>query len=388
MSTPIVLTQAFRPFFPLTAAYTAVGIIVWLAGLSGMIALPAQPTLWHAHEMLFGFAAAIIAGFALTAVVNWTRHPSTTPGTLATIAGLWITARALGLFPHQTMQEMAAICDSLFLPGVALLMTRVLLKKQNRRNYMFIPFLWGLAGINIGFHVSLHTGQVELARGLITLTAWLVGFLMVFMGGRVIPFFSANRCRYQPVQWQWLNWTSTIGALLAGILIVTLPQTGWAAAAAAFAGATTLIRLLLWQHWRVWGVPMLWILHIGYSWLGAAYLLAAAVHMGWLQPLTLPIHVLLAGGLGCLGLGMISRVALGHSGRQIEATPTVLAAFVLVIFAGVMRIVSYGSWPWAGLPTLTLSSIFWCLAFTLYAGHYVPLLWFQRRASRTSKSAT
>jgi uncharacterized protein involved in response to NO len=385
MST-IALTQAFRPLFPLAAAYTAVGIIVWLAGLSGMISLPAHPTLWHAHEMLFGFAAAIIAGFALTAVVNWTGHPSTTPGSLGLITGLWVAARVLGLFPRTVAQDIAAICDSLFLPGVALLMTRVLLKTENRRNYMFIPFLWGLASINIGFHISLHAGQVDLARGLITFTAWLVGFLMVFMGGRVIPFFSANRCRYQPLQWAWLNWSSTISALLAGILVVLFPQTIWSAVVAAFAGMATLLRLVLWQPWRVWRVPMLWILHIGYGWLTAAYLLAAVVHMGWLQPLTLPIHVLLAGGLGCLGLGMISRVALGHSGRQIEASPTILAAFVLVILAGAVRVASYLPWSWTGLPSLTLSAIFWCLAFALYAGRYIPLLWFQHPSSRSSKN--
>ena len=379
MSTPIVLTQAFRPFFPLAALYSAVAIIVWLAGLSGMTTLPTHPTLWHAHEMLFGFAAAVIAGFVLTAVVNWTGQPSTTPRSLAALTCIWVAARLLGLFPQETAQHWAMIFDSLFLPGVAMLMTHILLKTHNRRNYMFIPFLWALAGVNIGFHASLRQGEIEHARGLITLTAWLVGFLMVFMGGRVIPFFSANRCRYQPIQWSWLNWLSTIGALFAAIGIAFFSGTYLSASIAVIAGFATLLRLLLWQPWRVWRIPMLWILHIGYGWLVAAYLLAAAVQMQWLNAPPLPIHALMAGGLGCLGLGMISRVALGHSGRPIQASPIIVAAFALIFFAGIARILSYLAWSWGGLPSLTFSAIAWCLAFLLYSIYFVPLLWMPDR---------
>lgn len=190
----IVLSQAFRPFFPLAALYAAVGVIVWLAGLSGMLPLPPDPTLWHAHEMLYGFAAAIIAGFMLTAVNNWTGLPACSPRSLAFAALLWIIARSGAFFPLADVHLITTFCDALFLPFIALLMSRVLLRSGNRRNFMFIPFLWSLAGVNIGFHISLYLDQVELARLLISLTVWLVGFLMVFMGGRVIPFFSARRC--------------------------------------------------------------------------------------------------------------------------------------------------------------------------------------------------
>jgi uncharacterized protein involved in response to NO len=376
MITPIYLTQAFRPFFPLAALYAATGILVWLMGLLGILPLPTQPTLWHAHEMLFGFAAAIIAGFALTAVANWTGQQAVTPVSLAVLAGVWMTARLTALFPSSHWQLCAAIADCLFLPLLAWLMARVLLRTRNRRNYMFIPFLCGLAMVNIGFHLSLYQGSIELARLLIQLTAYLVGFLMVFMGGRVIPFFSANRCGYTPTQWPWLNWLSTLSALLAGGLLVALPATIVAAVMAAIAGMATLLRLLLWQPWRVWREPMLWILHLGYTWLAVAYLLAAAVHIGWLQqPLTLPIHALMAGGLGCLGLGMITRVALGHSGRPIKANLMMHAAFILVIFAGLLRVASYAPWAWTGLPSLTLSALMWSLAFLFYFLNFAPKLW-------------
>lgn len=370
------LQQAFRPLFPLTALYAAVGISIWLLGLSGLLPLPPQATLWHAHEMLFGFASALIAGFALTAVENWTHAKSASPRELAILTALWISARLTALLPWQNGQLAAAVLDCLFLPAVAWLMARVLLKTANRRNYMFIPFLSGLAAVNICFHLSLYQGRVEIARSLIWMTAYLAGFLMVFMGGRVIPFFSANRCQYKPVLWPWLNWLSSLSALLAAIVLGFLPSTIWAALIAAIAGVATLMRLLLWLPWKVWREPMLWILHLGYAWLSVAYLLAAAVHGGWLQqPLTLPIHALMAGGLGCLGLGMMTRVALGHSGRPIMASPMMRATFLLIMTAGLLRVASYGPWPWAGLPSLTLSAIAWALAFGAYFLIFAPLLW-------------
>lgn len=340
-----------------------------------MMALPAQPTLWHAHAMLFGYAAALIAGFVLTAVANWTGQQPTTPTELATLVVLWLSARLAALFPYGAWQLVASIADCLFLPMLAWLMARVLLKTRNRRNYLFIPFLSGLALVNIGFHWALFQDRPELARLLVQFTAYLVGFLMVFMGGRVIPFFSTKRLQYQPVQWPWLNWVSTLSALLAGALQVNEPLSGWAAAAAATAALTTLLRLLLWQPWRAWREPMLWILHCGYAWLAVAYLLAAAVSMGWLHAPTLPIHALMAGALGCLGLGMMTRVALGHTGRPIQASPAMLVAFVLVIIAGLLRVASYGPWAWSGLPSLTIGAICWSMAFMLYFLVFAPRLW-------------
>lgn len=374
MTTAIAFTQAFRLFFPLAALFTAVHVLLWIAGLSGMLHLPAQPTLWHAHEMLFGFAFAIIAGFVLTAAGNWTGLKTTTPNNLLLLAGLWIIARIASLVFSQT-PIIAITSDSLFLIGLALLVSRVLLRSANRRNYLFLPFLWGLAAVNLSFHISLLRGNIELARLLITLTAWLVGFLMVFMGGRVIPFFTGRRCHYQPIQQAWLNWASTVSSLMASCAIALAPLSNYTTVLAALAAVTILLRLYFWLPWRVWKEPMLWILHIGYAWLGAAYLLAALVHGGWLQPLTLPLHALMAGALGCLGMGMMTRVALGHSGRVIQANPVIIAAFILVLLAGLLRVASYLNWSGGGLAGLTLSAIFWALAFGLYFIVFAPLLW-------------
>jgi uncharacterized protein involved in response to NO len=377
MPVPVMLSQPYRPFFPLTALFAAASVLAWLAGLSAMLPLPPQPTLWHAHEMLFGFAAAIIAGFVMTAAGNWTGLRVVSPAALAVLTGLWLAARMAGLMPYATAHAIAPLIDALFMPSLALVMTRVLLQARNRRNYMFIPFLWGLALVNIVFHVALQAGRAELARLLITLSVYLVGFLMVFMGGRVIPFFTGRRCNYTPAQWPWLNWLSTLAALVAALALTFQPVPAFSAFAAAAAGSATLLRLLLWQPWRTWRIPLLWILHAGYAWLAIAWLLAAAVRVDWLAARTLPLHALMTGALGCLGLGMMTRVALGHSGRALETSPPMLAAFVLVILAGLARVASYLPGPLSGLPGLTYAAVFWSLAFLLYAACFVPALWWR-----------
>ncbi len=379
MKTFIVFTQAYRLLFPLTALFTAISVVYWLAGLSGMLTLRAQPTLWHAHEMLFGFAMAIIAGFVLTAAANWTRLPVASPRALIGLAGIWVIARLSAFIPTPWASTPGALIDSLFLPGVAILITRVLLKSGNRRNYMFIPFLWGLAAVNIAFHFMIYEQSYTAARLLITFTAYLIGFLMVFMGGRVIPFFTANRCHYQPIQWPWLNWLATLGALFSSLLIISQPMATWTASLAGITGLAILLRLTLWQPWRVWRIPLLWILHIGYAWLGVAFLLAAAVNGGWIPFSTLPIHALMAGALGCLGMGMMTRVALGHSGRPLVSNPILQAAFVLVVMAGVFRLASYYPGPLQGLEGLTYSAITWSLAFLIYFLVFASLLWFRHR---------
>lgn len=378
MKTPIIFTQAFRPFFPLAALFTAISVMAWIAGLSGAMPLPAQATLWHAHEMLFGFAVAIIAGFALTAAANWTGKQTTKPWELAMLCALWLAARVTAFVPATTELTITAAIDSLFLPGVALIMTRVLLKTGNQRNYMFIPFLWGLSLVNISYHLSLYNGHADVARILLSLTVYLVGFLMVFMGGRVIPFFSKKRCQYTPKQWPWLNWLSTLSSLFAGLTIVALPMSNLAAGMATIAGISSLLRLALWRPWLAWRVPLLWILHIGYGWLAAAYLLAALTHGGWLSPSNLAIHTLMAGGLGCLGLGMITRVSLGHSGRPLETSRIMMMTFVLMVLAGLVRVSNYLPTSWSGITSLTLSAILWSAAFLLYFCVFAPMLWRQQ----------
>lgn len=370
------MTGPYRWFFPLAALFSAASVLIWLAGLSGLRTLPPHPSLWHGHEMLFGFASAVIAGFVLTAVSNWTGRRAVGPVALAGLIVLWLAGRLAVLGQGALPWPLLMAIEGLFLAGLALAMSRVLIQTRNTRNLMFIPFLWGLTLLNLGFHGLIAGGELEAARRLLTLTAWLVGFLLVFMGGRVIPFFSGRRCGYLPRQWPWLNWTSTLAALAAAFALTFVPGTAPTAALAGLAALATALRLAGWQSPRVWTEPMLWILHLGYAWVVVAYALAAAVHgaaLAW--PSTAPLHALLTGGLGCLALGMMTRVALGHSGRTIVASPVMLIAFVLVVCAGLVRLGSYADWAGAGLIGLTVSATLWALAYSLYALEFMMRLW-------------
>ena len=372
------MTRPFRWFFPLAALFSAVSVLHWMAGLSGLRALPAHASLWHGHEMLFGFAGAVIAGFVLTAVANWTGRQAIGPAALLALVALWLAGRlAILAQANQYLPwPLLATIEGAFLPALALAVSQVLIRTRNTRNLIFVPFLCGLALLNLAFHVTLGLGEVDAARRLLTLTAWLVGFLLVFMGGRVIPFFSGRRCAYTPRQWPALNWTSTLGALAAGFALSLAPGTGLAAALAALAALATGLRLAAWQSPSVWREPMLWILHLGYAWLAAAFALAALVHAEVLTwPQTAPLHALLTGGLGCLALGMMSRVALGHSGREIAASLTMLLAFALVVAAGFTRVGSYADWPGAGTEWLAISAILWALAYALHALEFIARLW-------------
>ncbi len=369
-----LLSQPFRVFFPLAALTAASSVALWVAGLLALLPLPAHAPLWHAHEMLFGFALAIIAGFSLTAVINWTGIRAASPRELCALAAIWLLARVLALVPAAARVGGSAPADVLFLCGLALLMTRTLWRSRNRRNYLFIPLLWGLAALDTTYHLQLWASDLMAAQQLLWAAVYGVAFLMVFMGGRVIPFFTSRRCSVELRQWPWLNWTSTLSALLAGVLLSLQPQTSLAALVAAVAGGSSLLRVLLWRPWRTWRIPLLWILHLGYVWLGVAYLLAAWVHSGGQASLTLPIHALMVGALGCLGLGMMARVALGHSGRALEVGPPMILAFVLVLLAGVCRV----AYEWAPLLPkpywLVLAASGWCAAFLLYAAIYLPIV--------------
>ncbi len=379
MQTPLLFTQAFRLFFPLAALYAAIGILAWLSGLSGLVSLPLAPTLWHAHEMLFGFAMAVVAGFVLTAAASWTGMQVAEPRWLLSLAILWIAGRLAAFWPDGLGAILWFVIDSLFLPGVAYLVSRVLLRSRNWRNALFIPLFWGLAGLNVAFHQRSLAGELQVARAGLEFTTYLLGFLMVFMGGRVIPFFTGRRCGYMPGQWAWLNWCTTLCALALAILVALAPRSTLTTGVALVAGLSTWLRLLYWQPWRAWHEPMLWVLHLGYAWLGTAFLLRAGVSVGW--PANLAVHALMVGGLGCLGLGMLTRVAQGHSGRQIRAGPLMSLAFTGMLLAGLLRVAAYLPGSLSGLPGLTVSALLWVAAWSCYCLVIAPGLAWSPRAS-------
>ncbi len=371
----------FRPFFLAAGWLAAAWILLWITYLHG--GWPdlggLSPILWHGHEMLFGFTAAVIAGFVLTAVQNWTGLPSTTPASLGTLVVVWALARLGFLFPELVPLWLTSIADLAFFPLLGAMMTRVLLKAENHRNYAFIPLFAAFSVLNLLMHLEFHGLVAGVGMPAMQITVYLVTVLLVFMGGRVIPFFTSRRLPQLNVrQWPWLNWASTLSVLAVIPAYLALGRSPALAPVLLIAAMLTLARLLAWQPWSTWRVPMLWILHLSYFWIPLGLLAQAAHLLGFGVSWSMGVHALMVGAMGGLCLGMMARVSLGHSGRPLEAHPLIAVSFGLIVLATASRLLMAvpGSPAWL----MGGSAVLWASAFVLFAAYYTPILLTPRQA--------
>lgn len=211
-----LFSVGFRPFFLGASWLAVIWIGLWISFLiSGIPSHGAiSPILWHGHEMLFGFAMAVIAGFLLTAIQNWTGLKPVTPAQLAALALLWLAARLAFAFPGSVPLWLISIIDLAFLPCLCLIVSRTLIRAENSRNYVFIGLLSAFWILNVMMHLDLNRFVSNIAYMTLDLTVLLTTTLLVFMGGRVVPFFTASRLPgAAPRQWPWLNWASTLSIL-------------------------------------------------------------------------------------------------------------------------------------------------------------------------------
>jgi len=327
--------------------------------------------LWHAHEMLFGYAFAVIAGFLFTAVRNWTNRPTPTGPALAFVAALWLAGRVLVLTPWPLY---AAIADIAFALAVAAGIAVPLLSSRNRQNYFFIALILALGAVNLGFYLAM--GDVihfAVDRGL-RLGLDLVLLIMVVMGGRVIPMFTANAVRgAQPRRLRWLERVA-IGSILALLAAQVLPLPALATALIAGLGcAAHGARLALWQPWLTVKRPIVWILHAAYAWI-VAYLALRALAAVELVPISVAVHALTVGAIGGLTVGMMTRTARGHTGRALEAGKLEVSCYVLVQVAAVVRVFVPLFAPQWYVGAVVAAGALWTGAFILLALRFVPIL--------------
>ena len=315
---------------------------LWLLIRAGYVAQPGQlaGSLWHGHEMIFGFALAVFAGFLLTAAQNWTGRPTARGLPLAALALLWVAGRAFLLLPATPLPWLAIVVDGLFLPAMAIVLLRPILLTGNRRNLMFPIAVLALAGLNVAIHLAA-LGQVDWDPSrLLQVALDLVALMMVVMGGRVIPFFTGNALPQAGIA-SWKRVDIAAIALTAAIVLVDLFGAndlllGIVAAAAGLANG---LRMVPWRGWVSWRQPILVVLHLAFLWLPVAFLLRAGAAFDWLPP-DAALHALGSGAVGLLTLAMMSRVALGHSGRRIVAAPLTVLAYGLILLSGLVRVSS------------------------------------------------
>ncbi|MBB5414184.1 uncharacterized protein involved in response to NO [Paraburkholderia atlantica] len=365
----------FRPFYLAGAVFGGVAMLLWLGALAGWPLLDSTSymsgTLWHVHEMIFGFGAAIVTGFLLTAVRAWTStNPAYGTG-LAALLFLWLAGRIMmwgGSGP------LGVVVDVAFLPVVALVLLRVLLKAKNRHN-VFLPVALGmLALLNVLFHVWATHGHGDWALR----SAWLaVGMLVLFVtviGGRIIPSFTANAVPgFSAKRWRFVEAT-VIPATLLAFLLDSLGAP-WAAIVAASAAAAALhgLRLAGWRSWRVGYRPILLILHIAYAGIPLGFVMLALAALG-VVPHSLAIHTFTVGVIGSAIIAMITRTARGHTGRELVAGKVEIACYGLFILATLIRVLG----PWLA-PQFTMTWIYasglcWAAALVLYCVRYAAWL--------------
>jgi uncharacterized protein involved in response to NO len=365
-------TLGFRPFYLCASAFSALSVLLWVAQYSGFVpAVYRQGSVWHAHEMLFGYTSAVVAGFLLTAVRNWTNRPTPTGNWLVGLVVLWVAGRVLVLTPFDTA---AAIANAAFPVAIAIAIGIPLLKARNTRNYFFIALLVMLGLLALSLHLAMQRQSAFPPQASLQLALDLVLFIMAVMGGRVIPMFTNNaipgaRATRRP----WLE-KFALGIVLLLLLADLFQLDPTVLAAIALAGALAhAARLYLWQPWRTIATPLVWILHAAYAWIVAHLALRGLSELG-LTSGSLATHALTIGAIGGLTIGMMTRTARGHTARPLQADGYEIASYVLVQFAAIIRVV--GGMVISGLyvASVQLSGVLWAAAFALYAIRYWPVL--------------
>ena len=356
-----------RPFYLLAALFSAIAVVAWVAQLEGRLAPPAVHAgiEWHAHEMVFGFALAVVTGFLLTAVRAWTGLATPSGWPLALLALHWVLARVL---MWTGPAAAAAVVDGSFPFVVAVVLAWVLVKAGNSRNYFIVALLGALGALNLAFHAGHGLAVLKPAL-------YLVLVLVAVMGGRVIPAFTGNGLPKAKVRRQPGVDRAAIAFTLAAFAADALAAPAWLVAAlAAVAAAAHAVRLAGWDPLATRAKPILWILHLSYAWFPAGFALLALGALGIVPP-GAATHAFAAGAMGGVIIGMITRTALGHTGRPLATGRAETAAYVLVHAAVAVRVVAALFPAFMHLELLGASGVLWAVAFLVYAASYAPRLW-------------
>ncbi len=371
----------FRPFFMLTSAYAILALLGWLAQLMGWFT-PAgviDPMRWHAHEMIHGIVAAAIAGFLLTAMATWTGHRLLSGAGLKALVVLWLLGRLAMWSSAWLPAALVSLLDLGFLLAVAGYAGRVIWQAGNHRNLMVVGVVGALWLCNLAFHVGWLAEQPELVRQAELAGIALIVMLLVIIGGRITPAFTRNWLRMKGLSNEsvrslpWLEWSGLVLLLmLVGLAAAGAPALALGAVAG-LAGLSQLLRLVLWSGWLTRTDPLMWILHAGYAWIPLGLLLMAWSLLGPGLQDTAWLHSLGVGAMAVMILGVMTRVALGHSGRPLVLPTGAVWIYLLIMGSALVRLLTGLEWlPWAS--GLGLSALAWICAFALYLLIYWPIL--------------
>lgn len=361
----------FRPFYLLASLFAAASVPLWVLQFTGRVSPAGGGPVGHAHEMIFGFALAVIVGFLFTAGRNWTGRPTPTGVPLAVLAGLWLAARVLALTPFLWA---AGAANVTFAWAAAAALAVPLARARNRRNAFFVVLLVVMGAASGAIHLA-QLGVTDLAPlPVLRFSLGIVLFIVAVMAGRVVPMFTNNGVRGASATRSPAVERAALGGLL---LLVAADLSGLRGAPVALLAALLALvhgaRWLLWQPWKVRRVPLVWVLHLAYLWVPVHLVLRALGELNAVAP-SLATHALTAGAIGIMIIGMMTRTARGHTARALVADGWDTACYLLVFAAALARVGVPLLLPSQWLIATGVSAVLWSAGFGLFAVRYWPVL--------------
>jgi uncharacterized protein involved in response to NO len=376
-----LFSAGFRPFFLCAAAWSALAIPLWLMTYAGAATVPTAlaPAVWHVHEMIFGYGAATVAGFMLTAIPNWTGRMPLQGGPLVLLVALWFLGRLAVLVSARIDDaQFAAICDLAFPLVFIAVVAREIAVGRNWRNLPMLAALALLFAGNALVHAEALGWSTTAALGNRLGIATLL-MLISLVGGRIVPSFTRNwLVKYEPgattpASFNAIDRLALALTALALVMWIAAPDTTFAATAEFAAGLALAVRLVRWRGGGAWREPLVLVLHVGYGWLALGFTLLALSRVAPSLPPTAALHALTAGAIGTMTLAVMTRASLGHTGRALTAGSGTIAIYVLVNLSALLRLMA----PFGGsqyLLLLSLAGTAWVAAFGLFVLIYTPAL--------------
>lgn len=373
---PALFSYGFRPFFLAAGLWAVVGILLWIPQYMGKLSIPTHlsPLDWHIHEMLYGYVAATVAGFLLTAIPNWTGRLPVNGWPLAGLAALWLAGRLAMLVSAQIGGLVAAIVDTAFLATLAVVAGREIIAGENWRNLRVLTVLVVLVIGNIVFHAEvLMTGTADYGTR-IAIAAVIL--LISLIGGRIVPSFTnnwltRNNPGRMPVPFSRFDLATVVSSAIALVAWIAAPMHPISGAALIAAGCLQAVRLARWAGDRTVADRLVLVLHIGYFFVPLGFVMVGLAAFVAEVPATAGIHAWTAGAIGLMTVAVMTRATLGHTGQPLQAGRATQAIYGLLLTAALVRIAAafMGS-----VDLVEFAGFAWTAAFILFVLLYGPLL--------------
>lgn len=379
---PVIFSYGFRPFFLAAAIWAIVTMVLWISALSGFIQIGGEygAQNWHAHEMLFGFASAVLAGFLLTAVPNWTGRLPVSGVPLVLLFGLWCLGRLIFLVPDLFGMTSAAVIDGLFLPALLTICAREVIAGRKWKDLKVLAGLLALSAANIVFHYAAISGDHSHVATRLAVSAYTV--LVMIVGGRILPSFTRNWINNSgrtdfPVPYN--NFDTA--AILTGVAALGgwtfAPESPLTAIVAVIAGLMHAVRLVRWRGWATWPEQLLVVLHVAYAFIPLGFM-AIALGVYEVMDARSVLHIFTVGVVACMMLAVMTRASLGHTGRKLHATKMTVTAYLALIGSAVLRPAAE-AFPDAMMHLYACSGALWIIGFLLFCIEFGPVLTRERK---------